>query len=93
MKITAAVPRVIERCISTFGYSLKINGSPPRGFTNFFGYVKSRGFQPQTVFDVGVGNGTPWLYGAFPDAHFVLIEPQVEFEPSLKRICDQQDAE
>jgi len=28
---------------------------------------------PQTIFDVGVAKGTPWLYDAFPDAYFVLV--------------------
>lgn len=93
MKIAAVARSAIERCVSIFGYSLKSNGAPPRGFENFFKYVNDHGFQPRTVFDIGVGHGTPWLYEAFPKAHFVLIEPQAEFEPSLKRICDQRDAE
>lgn len=39
-------------------------------------YVKGYGFTPEVVFDVGVGSGTPWLYRSFPDARFVLIDPQ-----------------
>ncbi|WP_415921470.1 FkbM family methyltransferase [Tateyamaria sp. SN6-1] len=39
-------------------------------------YLRSYGFDPATVFDVGVFQGTPWLYESFPEAHFVLVDPQ-----------------
>jgi len=42
---------------------------------------------PRTVVDVGVGNGTPELYKAFPDAELLLVDPLVECEPMLKAIC------
>ena len=35
--------------------------------------------RPGTVIDVGVADGTPELYAAFPDAHLVLVEPVEEF--------------
>jgi FkbM family methyltransferase len=41
---------------------------------------------PQTIFDVGVAKGTQWLYDAFPDAYFVLVEPLQENVPSMRRI-------
>ena len=43
---------------------------------------------PQTVVDVGVGHGTSFLYEAFPDANFMLVEPLVEFEEKMKNICN-----
>lgn len=93
MKPTRAARKIIEKALAAFGYSLHIDGEPPRGYVNFLEYVKRTGFYPSTVFDIGVGYGTPWLYEAFPDAHFVLIEPQVKFEESLKKICGNIDAE
>lgn len=41
-------------------------------------YFQSFGFAPATVIDVGVFKGTPWLYRAFPDAKFHLIDPLPE---------------
>jgi len=93
MKGKSIARGILERIIGHYGYGLKIDGSPPRGYANFLNYIVKTGFQPGTVFDIGVGNGTPWLYEAFPKAHFVLIEPQIEFETSLKRLCKQMDAE
>ena len=43
-------------------------------------YLRTYGFAPATVFDVGVYTGTPWLYESFPDAHFVLIDPQGDLQ-------------
>ncbi len=39
-------------------------------------YVRGYGFKPDVVVDVGVHDGTPWLYKSFPDARFVLVDPQ-----------------
>lgn len=55
----------------------------------FFEHIKSLGFNPKTVIDVGVATGTPPLYEAFPDAYFVLFEPTAEFEPNLHQITQK----
>lgn len=85
--------KAIERFVTHFGYELRNAGSPPCGYSNFLRRVTGAGVKPATVFDIGVGHGTPWLYAAFPQAHFVLLEPQKRFEPDLKRICGSIDAE
>jgi FkbM family methyltransferase len=47
--------------------------------------LRKAGFEPATLVDVGVGYGTPALYGAFGDAYRVLIEPLEEWRESLER--------
>jgi FkbM family methyltransferase len=47
-------------------------------------YLKGFGFKPDVVFDVGVCEGTPWLYRSFPNARFVLIDPQAQCELSVQ---------
>lgn len=93
MSIKGISRSVMERVIARFGYELKIVGSPPCGYSSFLRRMVEAGVRPRTVFDIGVGYGTPWLYAAFPQAHFVLIEPQREFEPALQGICQRIDAE
>src|SRR5574337_263775 len=93
MGIKALSRTAVERLIARFGSELKIVGSPPCGYSSFLHRMAQAGIRPRTVFDIGVGNGTPWLYAAFPQAHFVLIEPQREFEPVLQGICGRIDAE
>ena len=51
------------------------------------------GFQPRTVIDAGVANATPELYQPFPSASILLIEPLVEFEPFLQKICSTYKAQ
>jgi FkbM family methyltransferase len=93
MGIKTVVRSALGRVAKHYGYEMRIIGSPPRGYSNFLRQVVDGGMLPKTVFDVGVATGTPWLYDAFPDAHFVLIEPQKEFEPALQDICKRMDAE
>jgi len=49
-------------------------------------YLRRWPFKPRTLIDAGVGNGTPSLYAAFPDAELVLIEPLDEFAPAIRKI-------
>jgi FkbM family methyltransferase len=44
------------------------------------------GFRPLTVIDVGVGNGTPWLYKRSDEANLLLVEPLIEYKPVLDSI-------
>jgi FkbM family methyltransferase len=55
--------------------------------------LRKPGLAPATVIDVGVARGTPNLYAAFADAHFVLVEPLREFEEDLQRICRRRGGE
>jgi FkbM family methyltransferase len=41
------------------------------------------GLVVDVVFDIGVDTGTPFLYQAFPEAHFVLIDPRAEAEAAM----------
>src|SRR5829696_32322 len=57
-------------------------------------HVKRLGLRPATVIDVGVAYGTPELYGAFPDARFLLVDPLEEYAEAIGRITsDLRDAE
>ncbi len=55
--------------------------------------LRQQGFQPATVFDVGVGFGTFGLYRLFPDAFFHLIEPTPEALPHMQRIARRLNCE
>ncbi|MEM7644464.1 MAG: FkbM family methyltransferase [Pseudomonadota bacterium] len=49
------------------------------------GYLRRYGFQAQTIIDVGVLDGTPFLYDAFPDRRFILIDPLEESRAAVAR--------
>lgn len=40
---------------------------------------------PATVFDVGVADGTPWMYRAWPQAKFHLFDPTPQSLPHMRR--------
>lgn len=55
----------------------------------FLRFLRDRGFRPKCVLDVGA-NETWWAnlaVGVFPEARFVLIEPQSEMLPGLNAFC------
>jgi FkbM family methyltransferase len=93
MWIASLIRRKLENVLEGFGYSLKLAEAPPRGYQRFLRLYRSAAPPPKTVFDIGVGEGTPWLYEAFPAAHFVLVEALEDFRPAIERILQKYDAE
>lgn len=86
MRIKSFVRRVLNR----LGYDIvrwRLDVQP-RGFNSAHLSTICR---PQTVFDIGVGNGTYALYEAFPDAKFILVEPVREYEETINRIKAQYE--
>jgi FkbM family methyltransferase len=45
-----------------------------------------------TIIDIGVLNGTPSLYKAFPNAHLVLVEALPQYKQICERILDARDS-
>ncbi len=78
--------------LSSRGLELKPIGAPIRGPYNYIRHIKSKGFAPGTVIDIGVATGTPWLY-QFPRAKLVLVEPNPEFQSDLERISAEHGAD
>jgi FkbM family methyltransferase len=48
---------------------------------------------PDLIIDVGVAAGTPWLYDAFPDSRFLLIDPMVECRQNVTAAFPNLDAQ
>jgi FkbM family methyltransferase len=91
--LTSWLREQLEHMLRWRGYELKEIGSPLRGFPQCLTYAKSRGLAPRTVFDVGVGHGTPWLYNAFAEAKFVLFEPLPVFDAELEALAHRYRAD
>ncbi len=68
------------------GYELKRTYAPLRSRDSFSNFIKANNFVPKTVIDIGVADGTPWLYEAFPDAYFVLIEANEDYAVGMEAI-------
>lgn len=74
--------------IQRMGYDLVRPDPRPRGFN---ARHLSTICSPRTVFDVGVADGTPELYEAFPGAKFILVEPLREYEAAIAGITSRYD--
>jgi len=91
--VKKTIKKWLEALLRTRGYELKEIGTPLRGFEGCLAYAKSRGLSPNTVFDVGVGYGTPWLYEAFPRGKLVLFEPLDLFNAALEDLAQSYNAD
>ena len=80
---------LIQRVLNSCGYQITRNLTKRQSLAGVLEHVKKLGFEPQTVIDAGVAQGTFELYETFPDATHLLIEPLVEFEDVLKNISNQ----
>ena len=63
------------------------------GYNGVLSNIKSYGFDPYYVFDVGVAEGTPWLYEAFPNAYYYMFEPVKEFKEKINQILQNLKGE
>ncbi len=74
-------------------YSPKLAApEPDKGFLlkNFYGILKSSGFNAKHIVDIGANHGT-WTREAllyFPEAHYTLLEPQYWLKDSIKDLLD-----
>ncbi len=85
--------RALEKILAAYGYDLIPSGSIPRGFAGFVDSLSRLGFSPGTVIDIGVADGTPWLYDGFPNAKLVLVEPNEHYDEKLKDQIKDREAE
>lgn len=50
------------------------------------------GVAPKTIFDIGVADGTPEIYAAFPDAEYHLFDPARDSLQYMRNIAQQLTA-
>lgn len=88
----SAIKQLVTSQLDSRGYVLKEKAAPPRGFRSFLEVYNRRIGPPKTVFDIGVGRGTKWLYDSFPDAALILVEPLDQFETKIQEIVKARNA-
>jgi FkbM family methyltransferase len=83
--------RTLKRIGRELGLEIRRLKSSIGVMEGFLQHLRAVGFRPACVLDVGA-NKAEWSRLArkfFPDAKFILIEPQIELEPYLKAFCDE----
>jgi FkbM family methyltransferase len=79
----ASTKRLINQVLRPLGHIIIHEPCVP-SWQRFFTVLRANSLTPQTVFDIGVAQGTPWLYGAFPDAFYYLVDPTKESVPYMQ---------
>lgn len=78
--------RMLRRALRRLGFDVVRYPNRRRTLGEALEHLRRVGMTPATVIDVGVADGTPELYRTFPNARFLLVEPQQEYERALQRI-------
>jgi len=92
MRIPAPVKATINKLLAPLGQTIARRASVP-SFDHIASHIRRAGLTPVTVFDIGVAEGTPWLYRGFPAAKFVLVDPTRESLPFMRKLADKMEAE
>lgn len=78
----------VKKLLLAFGIEIHKKGKLQRcSLKGVLENLKANGFNPATVIDVGAAFGS-WSHACaevFPDAHYLLIEPLVEYEQALQK--------
>lgn len=91
-KLLSIAKRTVNRILKQLNHRVEhVNAIP--SFDRLVEYLKQAGLAPQTVFDVGIAAGTPWLYAAFPKAKYFLFDPTPQSLPYMQSIAKTIDAE
>jgi FkbM family methyltransferase len=83
----------VQGIFQKFGYrviNLEHEARRASGLDSFFFALKKRGFAPRRIFDVGANRGF-WTRTAmkyFPDASYVLVEPQERLREGVQDLID-----
>jgi len=77
----------LKRWTAGVGVNARALQPQRKGLRQFCVHLRTLGFNPGIVVDVGVADGTFEIYTVFPEAHFLLIEPLEEFVPGMRWIA------
>ncbi len=91
LDVRRRVKELAKSLLSMFGYEIHQSGFAP-SWSYSFNQLRTRGFHPKTVIDIGVAEGTPDLYCAFPHAQYILVDPTRESLPHMKAIATRLNA-
>lgn len=83
----------LRQILRTFGIRFRSGAPISRDMDAVCRHLRGLGFQPKTIVDVGVADGTLELYRHFDKPYLVLIEPMIEFKASIERILTKYSGE
>jgi len=91
-RVLTSLAKLVQPALSRAGYRLvPLVATNPALLPRFFHILKRQGFSPRHVIDVGANQGdwTRLAVDYFPDATFLLIEPQAELRARVQDLIDR----
>jgi FkbM family methyltransferase len=92
MTLLGSIKRSVNALLARHGHIVATESTVP-SFDRFVSLLRRANLMPRTVIDIGVAYGTPWLYKAFPDARYHLVDPTRESLPYMQSWAKKLDAE
>ena len=82
----------LKRALLPIRYRITHNTKLPKGdLVSTLYNFSQRGFSPKRIIDIGANRGK-WSRHAmlvFPDAEYLMLEPQIEMKPHLDKLCNK----
>jgi FkbM family methyltransferase len=91
-KVIQKLQAVTNPLLEPFGYCLTRLSVTP-SFKRLCGLLEQYGLKPVTIIDVGVAYGSPWIYSAFPNAKYFLIDPTPQSLPFMRKWAERLNAD
>jgi FkbM family methyltransferase len=92
MTALGSLKRLVNAQLHRRGHVLAHAGVVP-SFERLVQLLRKVNLEPRTVIDIGIAEGTPWLYEAFPCAKFFLVDPTRESLHYMNAWAAKIDAE
>ena len=92
MTVLSLAKRVINRALLKVGHRIDFDAIIPQT-KHLISHLARTGLTPATIFDIGVADGTPWIYDAWPEAKYFLFDPTRQSLPHMQELAKTLNAE
>lgn len=83
MRLLPKLKTLVNQGLAVVGHRIDSDALIPQ-FDRLVRHLARAGLTPVTIFDVGVADGNPWIYKAYPAAKYFLIDPTPQSLPSMQ---------
>jgi FkbM family methyltransferase len=88
-RVRSILHKGVNVCLEPFNLTIRHISTIPT-WEAFFSQIKSQHIDIQSIFDIGVDQGTPELYDAFPNADLYLFDPTPAAAAYMKKLSSSR---
>src|SRR5262245_12865957 len=83
MRPLGIIKNMINRVLENVDHRIERRANIPL-YNHLVNHLDRTRIEPVTVCDIGVADGTPWLYQAYPKAKYLLFDPTPQSLPFME---------